>query len=186
MPAPSDEDVETSSDAWAFPARQWRWAALALAVLFASLPLAAKLLLRSWEFDGAHGIACLLLAVAGSLLRRAREAGADPRSRCHPDAAIRVVALGQTDRGLALLDEALRLSPRLWQARQYRGEMRLAASDAAESALQDFTEAIRLAPTNRTSISFAATSSPCSGAIRPRAPIWRPPSGWAETASERR
>jgi Flp pilus assembly protein TadD len=40
----------------------------------------------------------------------------------------------------------LRLSPRLWQARQYRGQMRLVEPDAAEAVLQDFTEAIRLAP----------------------------------------
>jgi hypothetical protein len=54
------------------------------------------------------------------------------------DEAIRLVASGETDRGLALLDDALRLSPRLWQARQYRGQMRLGEPDAAESALQDF------------------------------------------------
>ena len=148
MPAPSDDEyVETSSDAWAFRARQWRWAALALAFLFASLPLAAKLLLGSWEFDDAPGIACLLLAVAGYLYFAGREDQPPiPDPAAILDEAIRVAALGQTDRGLALLDEALRLSPRLWQARQYRGEMRLVASDAAESALQDFTEAIRLAP----------------------------------------
>jgi hypothetical protein len=40
----------------------------------------------------------------------------------------------------------LRLSPRLWQARQYRGQMRLVEPDAAEAVLQDFTEAIRLVP----------------------------------------
>jgi len=54
--------------------------------------------------------------------------------------------LGETGPGIAVLDEALRLSPRLWQAREYRGQIRLGKPDAAESALQDFTEAIRLAP----------------------------------------
>jgi tetratricopeptide (TPR) repeat protein len=62
------------------------------------------------------------------------------------DEAIRLAASGDTGRGLAVLDEALRLSPRLWQARQYRGEIRLTEPEAAESALQEFTEAIRLAP----------------------------------------
>jgi tetratricopeptide (TPR) repeat protein len=57
-----------------------------------------------------------------------------------------LAASGETDRALALLDEAVQLSPQLWQARQYRGQMRLAEPDAAESALNDFTEAIRLAP----------------------------------------
>ena len=42
--------------------------------------------------------------------------------------------------------KCFKLSPRLWQARQYRGQMRLAEPDAVESALKDFTEAIRLAP----------------------------------------
>ena len=61
--------------------------------------------------------------------------------------AIRLAASeGETSRGIALLNEALRLKPRFWQARQYRGQIRLREPDAAESALQDFTEAIRLAP----------------------------------------
>jgi tetratricopeptide (TPR) repeat protein len=150
MPTPLDddeEDVEPLADAWASRARQWCRAALALAFLFASLPVTAKLLLGSWGFDGAPGIACLFLAAAAYLYfagRKHQPPIPDPAAIL--DEAIRQAALGQTDRGLALLDEALRLSPRLWQARQYRGEMRLATSDAAESALQDFTEAIRLAP----------------------------------------
>ena len=148
MPAsPDNEDVETSSDAWPSRARQWRRAALALALLFGSMPLTAKLFLGSWGFDGATGTACLFLAVAAYLYfagRKDQPPLPDPAAIL--DEAIRQASLGQIDRGLALLDEALRLSPRLWQARQYRGEMQLAASDAAESALQDFTEAIRLAP----------------------------------------
>ena len=121
MPVPpDDEDVETSSDAWAFRARQWCRAALALAFLFASLPLTGKLLLGSWGFDDAPGIACLFLAVAAYLYfagRKDQPPIPDPAAIL--DEAIRQAALGQTDRGLArglaLLDEALRLSPRLWQ-----------------------------------------------------------------------
>lgn len=147
MPAPlDDEDAETSSDVWASRARQWYRASLALAILFASLPLTAKLLLGSWGFDGALEIACLFLAAAAYLYFAGRkDQPTIPDSAAILDEAIRQAALGQADRGLALLDEALRLSPGLWQARQYRGELRLAASDAM-SALQDFTEAIRLAP----------------------------------------
>ena len=62
MPTPrDDEDVEPPVDR----ARQWRRAALALAFLFGSMPLASKLFLGSWGFDGAPGIACLCLVVAG-------------------------------------------------------------------------------------------------------------------------
>jgi tetratricopeptide (TPR) repeat protein len=148
MPAPrDDEDVEPPADGWASRARQWRRAALALAFLFATLPLAGKLFLGSWRFDGAAGIACLCLAAAAYLYFVGRERRPPiPDSAAILAEAIRLAASGETGRGLALLDEALRLSPRLWQARQYRGEICLAEPDAAESALRDFTEAIRLAP----------------------------------------
>ncbi len=148
MPVPRDDkDVEPLPDAWASRARQWRRAALALAFLFASLPLTGKLFLGGWGFDGAEGIACLCLAAAAYLYFAGRKRQPPiPDSASFLDEAIRLAASGATDRGLALLDEALRLSPRLWQARQYRGQMRLGEPDAAESALQDFTEAIRLAP----------------------------------------
>jgi tetratricopeptide (TPR) repeat protein len=118
-----------------------------LAFLFASLPLASKLFLGSWGFDGASGIACLCMVAAAYLHFAGRERRPPiPDSATILDQAIRLAASGETGRGIALLDEALRLSPRLWQARQYRAQMRLAQSHAAESALQDLTEAIRLAP----------------------------------------
>jgi tetratricopeptide (TPR) repeat protein len=145
MPAPLDD--EPLAGAWASRARQWRRAALALAILFASLPLTSKLFLGSWGFDGATGIACLCMAAAAYLYFAGRESRPPiPDSAAILAEAIRLAALGEIDQGLALLDEALRLSPRLWQARQYRGQMRLGRPDAAESALQDFSEAIRLAP----------------------------------------
>jgi tetratricopeptide (TPR) repeat protein len=148
-PSQDDEDVEPPEDARASRARvgQWRRAALALAFLFASLPLAGKLFLGSWRFDGALDIACLCLVVAAYLYFVGRESRPPiPDSAAVLDEAIRLAASGETGRGLALLDEALLLSPRLWQARQYRGQMRLGEPDAVESALKDFTEAIRLAP----------------------------------------
>jgi tetratricopeptide (TPR) repeat protein len=148
MPVPpDDEHVETSSDGWAARARQWRRAALALAFLFVSLPLMARLVFGNWGFDGAPGIACLFLAAAAYLYFAGREERPPiPDPAAMLGEALRLAASGHVDRGLALLDEALRLSPRLWQARQYRGEIRLATSNAAEFALQDLTEAIRLAP----------------------------------------
>ena len=148
MPAPRHrEDVEPPADAWASRARQWCRVALTLAFLFASLPMASKLFLGSWGFDGAPGIACLCLVAAAYLYFAGRERRpAIPDSAAILDKAIRLAASGETGRAIALLNEALRLSPSLWQARQYRGQMRLGEPDAAESALQDFTEAIRLAP----------------------------------------
>ena len=118
-----------------------------MALLFASLPVAGKLFLGNWDFDGAWGLAGLCLIAATYLYF----AGRDPRPPI-PDSAtllgeaIRLASLGKTRRGLAVLNKALRLSPRLWQARQYSGQMRLAQPEAAESALRDFTEAIRMAP----------------------------------------
>jgi tetratricopeptide (TPR) repeat protein len=148
MPAPrDDEDVEPRADAWASRARQCCRVALALAFLFASLPLAGKLFLGSWGFDDAPGIACLCLVAAAYFYFAGREGRPPiPDSAAILDEAIRLAASGETARGIALLNEALRLSPRLWQARQYRGQMRLGEPNAAESVLQDFTEAIRLAP----------------------------------------
>ena len=134
-------------DEWPSRARRWCRGALALALLFASLPLASKLFLGSWGFDAAPGIASLCLAAAAYLYL----AGRVPRPPI-PDSAtilgeaIRLAASGETDQGIALLDEAFRQSPHLWQARQYRGQIRLAKPAGAESALQDFTDAIRLAP----------------------------------------
>ena len=139
--------MERPADASASRARQWCRAALALGLLFASLPLTGRLFLGSWRFDGATGIACLCLVAAAYLYFVGRERRPPiPDSAAILDEAIRLAASGEIGRGLAVLDESLRLSPHLWQARQYRGQMRLGEPDAAESALQDFTEAIRLAP----------------------------------------
>jgi len=142
-----DEDVEPPSDASVSRARQWSRAALALGLLFASLPLAGKLFLGNWRFDGALEIACLCGFAAAYFYF----AGRDPRpsivdSATILDEALRLAASGATGRGLALLDEALRLDPGLWQAWEYRGQISLGKPDAAKSALKDFTEAIRLAP----------------------------------------
>ncbi len=148
MPAPGDdEDVETRAKAGASRVRQCRRAALALALLFASLPLAGKLFLGDWGFDGAPAMACLCLVAAGYLCFAERRLRPPiPDSAAFLDEAIRLAGSGETDRALVLLDEALKLSPRLWQARQYSGQVRLGKPDEAASALQDFTEAIRLAP----------------------------------------
>ena len=148
MPVPQhDEKVDPPAEAWPVRARQWYRAAVALAFLFGSLPLASRLFLGSWGFDGAAEIACLCLVAAAYLYLAGRARRLPlPDSATMLDKAIRLSAAGDTQRGIAMLDEALRLSPRLWQARQYRGQIRLGEWAAAESALRDFSEAIRLAP----------------------------------------
>jgi hypothetical protein len=148
MPAPQpDEDVEPRADAWPLRARQWCRASLALALIFASLPMASKLILGNWGFDDAPGIACLFAIAAAYLYFAGRVRRPPvPDSATILGEAIRVAASGDTDRGIALLNRAVRESPRLWQAREYRGQMHLGESATAESALQDFTDAIRLAP----------------------------------------
>jgi tetratricopeptide (TPR) repeat protein len=150
MPAPVDDDKEHEepiADEWASQARRWCRAALALAFVFAGFPVVGVLFLGRWEFDGSLGIACLFLIAAAYLHlagRPRRRPLADPSTILGE--AIQLAASGETDRGIQLLDEVLRLSPRLWQAREYRGQMRLVEPEAAEAVLQDFTEAIRLAP----------------------------------------
>ena len=145
--APQDERLPPRADGWPARARQWSRAALALAVLFATLPLAAKLFLGSWGFDGAPTIACLcLIAAAYFHFAGRKERPAVPDSAAILHAAIRLAAAGKSGRAILLLDDALRLSPGLWQAWQYRGQIRLAEPGGADQALQDFNEAIRLAP----------------------------------------
>jgi tetratricopeptide (TPR) repeat protein len=142
-----DEDVEAQADSWPSRARQWSRAALALAVVFGSLPLTSRVILGNWGFDEAPAIACLLLVAAAYLYLAGRVRQPPiPDSATILGEAIRMAASGETNRGIALLNEAFRLNPRLWQAREYRGHIRLEEFAAAESALQDFTDAIRLAP----------------------------------------
>jgi tetratricopeptide (TPR) repeat protein len=64
------------------------------------------------------------------------------------DGAIQLAASGQPKEAIAMLTEAIRLNPRLWQALQYRGELYL-QSGSAEAAITDFNQAILLAPEER-------------------------------------
>jgi predicted Zn-dependent protease len=129
-------------------ARQWSRTAWALAVLFGSLPLASKLFVGVWGFDGAAQLAliCALLGIYLHLLSRRRSALRDTASIL--EQALRLAREGQTEHAILLLTEAIRVSPHVWQAFQYRGELRLLRNDP-HAALQDFTEAVRLAPDER-------------------------------------
>jgi tetratricopeptide (TPR) repeat protein len=127
-------------------ATEWSRTAWALAILFGSLPLVSRLVLGAWEFEDAASVAGLCL-IAGTyfhfLGRRTPPAVPDPATLL--DQANSLAASGQRGDAMGLLTEAIRLSPRLWQAFQYRGELYLWLHNPA-AALADFTEAVRLAP----------------------------------------
>jgi tetratricopeptide (TPR) repeat protein len=118
-----------------------------MALLFGSLPVASRIFLGAWGFEGAAEISflCLILGTCFYIASR-RSFSAIPDSATMMDQAIRLAVLGRTDEAIALLTHAIRFSPRLWQAYQYRGEMHLSQPNSAGKALQDFSEAIRLAP----------------------------------------
>jgi Flp pilus assembly protein TadD len=116
-----------------------------MAVVFGSLPLASRIFLGSWEFDGAAGIGCLCLLVGAYFHIVSRRFPAVPDPATILERAGQRASEGRSDRAIALLTEGIRLSPQLWQAFQYRGELYLRQGNQ-EAALRDFSEAIRLAP----------------------------------------
>lgn len=108
--------------------------------------MAGRVLLGDWEFESAAGIACLCL-IAGVyfrvLDRRAFRALPDPAAML--DQANQLASAGRADRAIGRLTEAVRLSPRFWQAFQYRGELHLMYGRPGD-ALHDFDQAIAIAP----------------------------------------
>src|SRR5204863_5374215 len=76
-------------------ARQWSRSAFALAALFASFPIAARLLLGEWAFEGATGIAGLWLAVGVYLYIRSRRLRTLPDPAQLLDEAIRLFSVGE-------------------------------------------------------------------------------------------
>ena len=126
---------------------QWGRACWGLAALFASLPVTSRILLGSWEFREAAELG-FLCAVLGAYLefrgRRRLKALRDDAAAL--DRALSLASGGRTEEALAVLTKALRISPRLWQAYQYRGQIRLRDPGLGSDALADFNEAIRLAP----------------------------------------
>jgi tetratricopeptide (TPR) repeat protein len=117
-----------------------------MAAVFGSLPLASRIFLGGWGFDGAGEIGCLCL-IAGTyfhIVSRRFPAVPDPASIL--ERAGERASAGRSDQAIALLTEGIRLSPQLWQAYQYRGELYLQRGGQMDAALRDFSEAIRLAP----------------------------------------
>jgi cytochrome c-type biogenesis protein CcmH/NrfG len=126
-------------------ARQWSRTAWAVGLLFGSLPVAGRIVLGTWEFSGAAEIACLLLMLGAYFHIRSRLYAAKPDPATLLDQAGQLASDGRIERAIALLTRTIRQSPKLWQAYQYRGELRLRLGNVALAA-QDFSEAIRLAP----------------------------------------
>jgi len=116
-----------------------------MALLFGSLPLAGQLVLGSWGFGDAALFAVLCFLAGGYLRLRARRFRVAPDAAMLLDRAFQFAAAGEKERAIAVLSEAIRLSPWLWQAFQYRGELQLQDGRPAD-AIQDFDAAIRLAP----------------------------------------
>jgi tetratricopeptide (TPR) repeat protein len=128
-------------------ARAYRWSrtAFALAALFASFPIVGRVILGEWAFEGAGGIAGLWLIVGAYLYVRARRMPKVEDGAALLDEAIRLASAGDGERAMRVLDRAIRENPWLWQAYQYRGELRL-ASGPTEKAIEDFERAIEIAP----------------------------------------
>ena len=148
MPGPhGNESRATPRKTYRAWARQWSRTAWALALLFGSLPIASRLFAGVWGFDGAASLACLCLIVGTYFhIVSGRNSPAIPDPATLLDQALQLAASGRIDQAIAQLTAAIRLSPRLWQAFQYRGELHLRQRNDIDAALRDFSEAIRLAP----------------------------------------
>jgi tetratricopeptide (TPR) repeat protein len=125
---------------------QWRHAAWGMAILFASLPLASWLFLGGWGFPGASELAFLCAALGAYLEVRRRRWKALRDDAIALERALTLASEGETGRAAAVLTNTIRISPKLWQAYQYRGQLRLSEAEQWEAALSDFDAAIALAP----------------------------------------
>jgi tetratricopeptide (TPR) repeat protein len=127
-------------------ARHWSRTAFAMAVLFGGMAAACRLLLGAWPFEGAEELAwlCVAAGIYFHILGRRR-------LRTLPDPSIllqkafELASTGRIDPAIALLSNAIRQNPHLWQALQYRGELYLAQQNFTAAA-RDFSAALRIAP----------------------------------------
>jgi len=110
------------------------------------MPAASRILLGVWGFHEATAASVICFAAAAYLylmsLGRVRPL---PDSAHMMERARGLAASGKPAKAISVMTETLRLDPKLWQAFQYRGELRVSQGDY-EGALNDFSEAIRLAP----------------------------------------
>lgn len=166
---PRRENANSSRSRPMRAATQWSRTALALGLLFATLPLAGRLLLGSWGFSDATLLALLCLLAAGYLQLRARRFRQAPDPAALLDRSLQLAASGRARDAIGVLTEAIRANPELWQAYQYRGELYL-QSGLAEAAIEDFAQAVAIAPEEshiRVLLGEAKRGSPPDQAILP-------------------
>jgi len=126
---------------------QWARATWGMAALFGSLPVASRIFLGSWGFPEAAELSFVCLTVGTYLeIRGRRRLKALRDDATALERALSLAAEGRTREAEAVLTKAVRISPKLWQAYQYRGQLRMHQPDFWSEALADFNEAIRLAP----------------------------------------
>ena len=113
------------------------------------MPLAAKTILGVWAFQEAAAISIICFAIAAYLHLRSRSwTPTIPDGAEMMDRAFRMTASGKMARAISVLTKTLRLDRKLWQALQYRAQLRASQGDYT-GALEDLDEAIRLAPKER-------------------------------------
>ena len=126
-------------------AGQWSRAAWALALLFATLPVAGWIFLGGWGFPGAGELSGICFLLGLYLYFRSRRAARVPDPAAMLERALGLAASGQVSDAIKLLTTTIRLSPRFWQAFQHRGNLHL-RNGSIDRAIEDFTAAIHLAP----------------------------------------
>ena len=126
-------------------ARHWSRTAFGVSVLFGALALGCRLFLGAWPFDGALELVVLSAALGVYFQILSRRHRTVPDGAVLLDQALQLAGAGRIDDAIETLTKAVRQSPHLWQAFQYRGELYLARQNPA-AAVRDFDEAIRLAP----------------------------------------
>ena len=119
---------------------------MAIGLLFASLPVAGKIVLGVWAFQESAAIAVICFAIAAYLyMRSLGRIPTIPDSAAMLERANRLSGSGKMAKAISILTKALGLDRKLWQALQYRAELRASQGDY-RGALDDVSEAIRLAP----------------------------------------
>lgn len=109
--------------------------------------MASRIFLGSWGFPEAAEFSFVCLVIGSYLeIRGRRRLKALRDDATALEQALSLAAEGRTGEAEGVLTKAVRISPKLWQAYQYRGQVRMHQPDSWSEALADFNEAIRLAP----------------------------------------
>jgi len=110
------------------------------------MPVAARIVLGVWAFEEGAAIAVICFAIAAYLHLRSRSrVPTIPDGAAMMDRAFRLKSSGKMAKAISVLTRTLHLDRKLWQAYQYRAELRAAQGDY-RGALDDVGQAIRLAP----------------------------------------